>query len=272
MWCSNCQQDVPGIASAEHDGTMCCAVCRVPVSGTGEISQDDPGTDNASTPDASADVASLETTNEWRFDDWELDEDLRAAERLTEKIRGHEPSSVAAPGMVDPSDPTHATISNWHTHMQHPPALPSAPLVEQAAKSTPKKRPASPLAWLSLSLGMMAFVCGGVLLAWAFATGRGDLWALGLPLALGGQAAILVGVIFQMDGLWRTNRETSASLNQLDENLSDLRHTTSMLGTTHSSAAQSFYAHMADGANPEMMLADLKGQLDMLAVKMSRQR
>ena len=58
----------------------------------------------------------------------------------------------------------------------------------------------------------------------------------------------------------------------MDESLADLKHATTMLGTTHSSAAQSFYVHMAEGASPELMLADLKGQLDMLTLRLARQR
>ena len=39
-----------------------------------------------------------------------------------------------------------------------------------------------------------------------------------------------------------------------------------MLNVTHSSAAQAFYAHMADEASPQTLLADLKGQIDLLAI------
>jgi hypothetical protein len=39
---------------------------------------------------------------------------------------------------------------------------------------------------------------------------------------------------------------------------------------THSSAAQAFYAHMADQASPYLLLADLKGQLDLVARSMAR--
>jgi hypothetical protein len=43
------------------------------------------------------------------------------------------------------------------------------------------------------------------------------------------------------------------------------------MSVTHSAPAQSFYAHMAGGASPQLLLADLKGQLDLLAVRMSEQ-
>ena len=118
----------------------------------------------------------------------------------------------------------------------------------------------------------MTFVCGAVLSGLSFAAGQGELWNVGLPMVLTGQAALLLGLVFQLEGLWQSNRQTTRTLDELDSQLSDLRHTTRLLHTTHSSAAQSFYVHMAEGASPQLLLADLKGQIDMLAVKMSQQR
>jgi hypothetical protein len=83
---------------------------------------------------------------------------------------------------------------------------------------------------------------------------------------------LLLGLVLQMDSLWQANRRTTETLDQVDHRLQEINHTTTMLGTTHSAPAQSFYAHMAAGANPQMLLADLKGQLDLLAVRMSGQR
>jgi hypothetical protein len=123
-----------------------------------------------------------------------------------------------------------------------------------------------------LSIGLMAFVFGAVLIGWSIAEDRPDLWRLGLPFTLGGQAALIVGLVFQLDGLWRSNREASETLDELDSQLDELRHATSMLSTTHSSPAQSFYLHLADGASPNLLLADLKGQLDLLAARLADKR
>ena len=123
-----------------------------------------------------------------------------------------------------------------------------------------------------LSLGLMGFVFGAVLVGWSFFEDRPDLWQLGLPFTLSGQAALIVGLAFQLDGLSRNNREAIASLNELDQQLDELRRTTSLLSTTHSSPSKSFYAHLANGASPNLLLADLKGQLDLLANRMSEMR
>jgi hypothetical protein len=111
-----------------------------------------------------------------------------------------------------------------------------------------------------------------VLLGWSFAADRADLWPLGLPLALIGQAGLIVGLVLQLDGLWHSNRLTADSLTALDGELSRVRHATTLLTTTKNSSAQSFYAHMAEGASPQLLLADLKGQMDLLAQQLAARR
>lgn len=128
------------------------------------------------------------------------------------------------------------------------------------------------LAWTMLSIGLMTFVCGAVLLGWSFVEGRANLWSIGMPLSLGGQAIILIGLLFQLENIWESNRDTTSTLDELDEQLHDLRHATSLLSTTRSGHAQSFYAHMAEGASPNILLADLKGQLDMLSTKLANEK
>ncbi len=132
------------------------------------------------------------------------------------------------------------------------------------------KRRGSRLGWCLLAIGLMAFACGGVLLGWSLVQSRNDLWTLGMPIMLGGQFGLLIGLILQFDYLWQNNRQTSDELHRVDQRLHDLNHSTTLLGTTHSSAAQAFYGHLAEGANPQLLLADLKSQIDLLAVKMSR--
>jgi hypothetical protein len=125
-------------------------------------------------------------------------------------------------------------------------------------------------AWTFLSLGLAAFACGAVLLGWSFAAEREDLWPIGMPLALLGQAGLIVGLVMQCEGLWQSSRRAAQTLDHLDEELDRIRHATTLLATSKSGSSQSFYAHLAAAAPPEMLLADVKGQLDQLARQMSR--
>ena len=103
------------------------------------------------------------------------------------------------------------------------------------------------VSWSLLSLGLMAFVFGAVLLTWSFLTDRVDLWRLGMPFTLGGQAGLILGLVFQLDGIWRTSRVSDQTLAELDQQVSELRHATALLTTSKSATAQSFYLHMAEG-------------------------
>jgi hypothetical protein len=127
------------------------------------------------------------------------------------------------------------------------------------------------LSWTLLSLGLMSFVFGGALLTWSFLAERSDLWRLGMPFILAGQAALVLGLVFQLDDLRRGHRAANESLSELDEQLAQLRHAATLLSSPQRNSAQSFYLHLAEGANPHLLLADLKGQLDMLALRLSDQ-
>ena len=57
------------------------------------------------------------------------------------------------------------------------------------------------MAWAILSLGLAVFACGAVLLGWSLIGERDDLWPIGMPLAILGQAGSILGLILQLDGL-----------------------------------------------------------------------
>jgi hypothetical protein len=262
MWCSNCQQDVPGIAS---DGQICCARCggklRSGADPNVAVSDERAASGRGPAPD----------TPPVDLDNWEFDQDLRSAARLIRSLRltgdiDREPA--VSPSLLSDSltgaplvDAPHAAVPSWHAR----------PTQGEAQRPRRKRRGAF-FSWAMLSLGLMTFVCGAVLVGWSFFGGRSELWGLGLPLVLVGQAALIVGLVFQLDGLWQSNRETSRTLDELDDQLHDLRHATTLLNTAHSGGARSFYAHLAEGASPQLLLADLKGQMDLLAMRLAQER
>ncbi len=255
MWCRNCQQDVPAIGSTEESAVR-CARCRKPFSGEAtaeDVSDTAPVKNLRAAPDLKTDW--LEQA---LLEDWELEDELNEAQQLVASIGVREQGDAAI--RVDGAHQPGKTRESIY--------------VRPSSKSPQRQKPAQSFffSWCMLSLGMMAFVFGAVLIGWSFAEGRPDLWRLGLPFTLGGQTLLIVGLVFQLDGLWRSNRDAAETLDELDSQLDELRHATSMLSTTHSSSAQSFYLHMADGASPNLLLADLKGQLDLLANRLADSR
>ena len=125
------------------------------------------------------------------------------------------------------------------------------------------------LTWFVFALGITSSACGGALLGWSLATDRQDLWSVGLPVALVGQIALVAGLVLQMDRLWHDNREAAAQLDDVDEQLHELKTTTTLLGANQCPTSAAFYSHLASGAGPQLLLADLKGQLDLLAMKIA---
>ena len=258
MWCRNCQQDVPAIGSTDGSAAR-CARCHKSFTG-------DPVTKTTESAQGASPLTSVrakpELKTDWLekalLDDWELEDELNEAQQLV--------ASLGAGERVNPA----IRFDSAHVPGENREADP----LRQSSKKPRQSRAShnSFFSWCMLSIGLMAFVFGAVLIGWSIAEDRPDLWRLGLPFTLGGQATLIVGLVFQLDGLWRSNREASETLNELDSQLDDLRHATSMLSTTHSSPAQSFYLHLAEGASPNLLLADLKGQLDLLAARLADKR
>ncbi len=121
---------------------------------------------------------------------------------------------------------------------------------------------------MTLLLGTTGFVSGLALMGLSVGAERPDLWAVGAPIILAGQIVLILGLVLQLDRSWRDNRWSAARLETVDEQLHDLKTTTSLLGAGHGPSG-TFYSHWVGGAGPEILLGDLKSQLDLLAVKLS---
>jgi hypothetical protein len=264
MWCHHCGQDVPGIPSLEA-GEFSCARCAKTF-GSSPRQDDDAASAPSNSTDASpAKAATTGATKpvEPTYDGWELEEELRHVGRVLQRAKGETPTDTAAGLHAARLDAAQAGPPPWHVRTpQRKPELPtSAP-----AGSGPVL---AGLTWTALSIGTIAFVCGGILIGWSVVTSRQDLWTIGTPIALGGQIALLIGLIFQLDRLWLDNRRAAAKLDVVDEQLHELKTATTLLGATHGPSG-AFYAHWADGAGAQILLTDLKSQLDLLAVKLNQ--
>lgn len=263
MWCSTCQRDVP--AMSRPSGGLRCTRCERDLdfgtSAQPTAAMPDtlkPGTRATSTLAAALCGSALADA------DWKLEADLRGVHRLIHSLRGQ--SSKDLPHTALPA-PHHSAFSSASPHDLN--ASKAAPSANPIA-ATPGSSAIHVVGWLLVAIGLATFVCGGVLLGWSLAAGRDDLWPLGMPLTLIGQAGLVLGLVLQLDGLWATNRKAAAAIQELNGELKQVRHATSLLSTSHSAAGQSFYLHLAEGAGPQLLLADLKGQMDLLAQQMAR--
>ena len=275
MWCKKCRQDVPSVPSKA--GKLRCLRCGTLVASDAIA---DGAINVAAGVSAMADCGlELDAAAPARekpavdFDDWDLDPDLRSFRNARTASRNAEKSSTPTSNGIYRVDASHA-MPMWQPPAFTHPMMPSnaMPSYERPVEKQSSAKRASWLAWSVMSLGLMAFTCGGVLLGWSFMAGRTDLWNLGIPVTVGGQIALLVGLVLQLERIWQNNRYAVDKLDEVDERLADIKHSQSLMRVNHGSAAQAFYSHMAEGASPSLLLADLKGQLDLLAVRLAERR
>ncbi len=231
---------------------------------------------NGEQPDAQAAVAHTTATPSPRPNpnSWAWDEELRELQRAIDRNRSEKQQTAAyheEKARLDLPASGSQSVPAWHVPMAQkrranrklPVSKPSA--VQPATRGTG-------VVWAALSLGTMALVCGGILLGWSTFSGRQELWSIGLPIALFGQIGLVVGLILQLERMWNDSRRSAEKLETVDRQLVELKNTTAMLGTTHSGPSTAFYSHLVDGASPQILLTDLKSQLDLLAIKMGDER
>mgnify|MGYP006865102697 CR=1 FL=1 len=197
MWCSDCQQDVPGVAASATDPTVCCARCAKPFFGIAETGCPLRSKDSSDVPDFI------------ELEDWELNETLQRTDQLMRMVRGQ--------GLGEPKQQTWARIDAPHQSGPQTGQSATRPPLKTATKST------STVAWSVMALGLATFVCGAALMAISLVAAREQLWQLGLPMVLGGQVAILAVVIWQLEAVWQSNRATFVALHAMDEQLRQLR-------------------------------------------------
>jgi hypothetical protein len=239
MWCDHCRQDV-SVRPLADSTKLGCPRCgqQLPAA--------------ADRPDV---------------DGWEIDEQLRQIGRTVAAEKSSDETENALKREIARLDPPHLD----HTSPWRMPARQTARRQRRAVRP-PRRRTAATFSWLVLSIGTMGLVCGGILLGWSAVTGRGELWSIGLPVLFGGQVALVLGLLGQLERLWRDSRSAAAKLEHVDREIHQLHSTTSLIGAGGHSPGGAFYAHLAGGANPDLLLSDLKGQLDLLALKLAERR
>lgn len=259
MWCSECQQDIDPQGSAAS-GALRCGQCGQALAADVESTAAAAGT--SCRPELRSGESPI--SSPLLEADWTIEAELRGLERLV--------ASLKAAGLAESTPaihPPHPVPRPWQSVTPVQSAEDRSPAA--APLADPAQAKGNFAGWLLLALGLATFACGSVLLGWSVLGEREDLWSVGMPLALLGQAGLIFGFILQLDTLWHTSRRAAQSLHELDGELKNVRQAT-LLSTHHSPPGQSFYSHLAQGAAPHLLLADLKGQLDLLARQMTQRR
>jgi len=257
MWCPSCRQEVPGMASG-IDGDLVCVRCGHALSVPDTLHAE------CELPEHASHLAEGEELlgDSWLarsapFDPFEFDVPLGRARHMLR--------------LANPAQPV-----DLHTaHLEPLPVAMRSSGRPREAKPAAKTRQPMPvisqIAWAAIALGVGAFVCGAILVGWSLFGSRPELWDLGLPIALGGQAALVVGLLLQLGRADDDDEEDVAreEINALYQQF-DAMQASQRLAST--SATHSYYADPGFSSTPDAKLAELKGQLDSLAVRMQEPR
>lgn len=244
MWCRDCEQNVESVRQASSSGS-CCARCGTPVSDS--IEPTDTGAGPIPDP--------VDEAPKVGWDEWDFDESLM-------QDQPEEGEFLAA------NEATDLPLNVFHEAHDSPTPYYAAHRGRGRKRPDARRKHASPMTWALLSFGIATLMCGGVLMGWSFLGARTELWTVGTPLALMGQAMILIGLVLQMDIIWQSSRDTSITLEEIDDQISDLRQT--KWQQPYHGETGTKYFHPAQEPSPQMLIADLKGQLEKLSVRVAQ--
>lgn len=283
MWCRHCQQDVPAVAQAASGGVQ-CARCHGAL-GRGTLGQQrpfghtpsaqrSPGKASFAQTEGSAglDPGAVDSQGEAVvFEPWKLADvwgpnDGAPMSQIGQQLRSTQARSVAQRPAerifrVDAPQPAPA-----------PPPRPPAP---QPLRS---HRPPAPrqtgrtsqfAAWVAALVGALGLGAGLGLLGWSLLSERPDLWNPGLATTLGGQGLMIVGLVQLLANLWTGSRDATNRLITLQYEMRRLQRTADSLAGMRSATPSAFYADLARGSSPQVLLASLRGQVDELTSRLS---
>lgn len=206
MWCTRCEQDVPGLASPKKRGFICIR-CGGPLEMPqkssffhephhpsegkqprlleGSSCQQHPSSSPSKGPPSSLSPSKegfiLPFHSFLGYDDWEMEQALR---HIGRRIGTPQDSPLSRPSLqwcrVDP-----AHEEAWGTHWT------KSKNWSLSSKGTPPQR-----RWPNFLLcsGLMSLICGTILLLWSYLSGQEELYLWGWPLLVLGQAGLVVAV------------------------------------------------------------------------------
>jgi hypothetical protein len=260
MWCRNCYQDLPGTLDAPS-GRIVCSRCQQPMQ-TRKSQQAARVCDDGLPLDEPA-TASVATVAPFRNDHWSqhvrhLNRELRRP-TPSRGLSAHDPLSRRR---LDPPQDLFTQIQSATSPdapIGPPPVVAPAPLARSEVTQI--------VAWLIVVAGSLALAAGIAGIAWSLSTEQLRYWNVALAVTLGGQGTLILGLVLVASRLWRNSRYATSKLHDVQSRLIHLQSTADALVASRSGSAPAFYADLVRGSSPQVLLANLKGQLDQLATR-----
>ena len=83
------------------------------------------------------------------------------------------------------------------------------------------------------------------------------------------EGLLIVGLTWMAIRLWQNSRRLNHELRGVDKQLVEIHEMAGSLSAGQLSASQNYYHHFSQVANPHMLVANLRGQIDQLAERIS---
>ena len=107
------------------------------------------------------------------------------------------------------------------------------------------------------------------MLAWATAFGLPQSWRWGLTMTITAEGMLILGLAWMAVRLWRNSRRVNQQLEGVADQLQEFERLTGALAGSRMSSSQHYYDHFSQAASPDMLVANLRGQVDQLASRLA---
>ena len=274
MWCCHCQQDVPAVARSA-EGPLVCPRCDADFDTDCDADIDadfDPAADliqacaHPTDTGVSLDSVASEPNLTPPINLLEREETHRHLRHIGRRLRTayrHDPGFGAAPPPRNWGPEALASLTGLE-HVRAVKRRSSHPAVDDRSPTFTSR-----LIGLLLVAGVAGFVGGAGLLVWAAAFQLPGPWQWGMTATIGAEGALILGLTWMAGRLWRNSRQLNRQLAGVEGQLHDIEHLTGSLAGSRMSSSQHYYDHFNQGASSQMLLANLRGQVDQLASKIS---
>ena len=260
MWCSQCQQDVPAISQMAGEPPRCVRCNH----GPGPWNRDaklDVGISLSEFPA----VPRLRSTSPDTLNSLSQQESRERWRRIGRLLHGGGVTTTAT-SMATLPTPWQCLdgLEKQTATLQPNNKLPIEELRDCDSPDHPR--------WLirgMLTLGLIGLLSGVALLAWSMAFDLAEMWKWGMTTTVAAECLLVSALAGMAARLWRHSRRIQAEMQNVDAQLDEIHELTGLLSAGHQSGSQHFYHHFSQVANPHMLVANLRGQIDQLAERMA---
>ena len=150
--------------------------------------------------------------------------------------------------------------------------VPLRSVARQAAAEPTVGRSRTPTSWLLsllLTSGVICFGVGASMLAWSAAFQLPQLWQQGMSVTIGAEGLLILSLTWMAARLWRNGRRVNRQLHGVDRQLAEIEQLTGTLAGNQLASSQHYYHHFGQVASPHLLVANLQGQVDLMASRLA---